>query len=54
MSKIDIILVFNPVEYFNTILIPYTNKVLKYPLDLCEFIRWVGCWLYSVYWVGIP
>ena len=43
MSKLEIFLVLFPVGLLNTILIPETNKFLKYPLDLGEFMRWVGC-----------
>ena len=35
------------------VLIPNTNKGLSVPMDLQEFINWVGCWLYMKYWVGI-
>ena len=45
---------FFPVGFLNTILIPETNNVLKDTLDLGEFMRWAGCWLYTACWVGIP
>ena len=32
----------------------HKNEVLKDPLDLGEFVRWVGCWSYMSCWVGIP
>ena len=34
---------------------PHTRdeKRFNYPLDLGEFMRWVGCWLYMVCWFGI-
>ena len=54
MKNIDIFLVLFPVGYLNIILNPETNKVLKYPLDLGEFMTWVGYWLYMPCWVGIP
>ena len=41
--KIYLFLVLFPVGYLNIILIPEINKVLKDPLELGEFIRWVGC-----------
>ena len=34
MSKLELLLVFSPVGYINTILIKETNKVLKDPLEL--------------------
>ena len=39
MSKLDLFLVFFPVGYLNTTLVPETSKVLKCPLDLDEFMR---------------
>ena len=54
MRKLELFLFFPPVGYLYTIPIPATNKFLKGPLDLGEFMRWVGCWLYMVFWVGIP
>ena len=33
---------------------PHTDKVLKYPVDLSNFMRWVGCWFYMACLVGIP
>ena len=43
MVKLDLFLVFSPVGYLSTILIPYTNTVFNYPLDLGGIMRWVGC-----------
>ena len=45
---------FFTVGFLNTILVPETDKVLKYPLYPGDFIRWVGCWLYRDHWVNIP
>ena len=53
MSKLELFLVFFPVGYLDTILILETNEVLKGPLDLGEFMRWVSFWLYMSCWVGI-
>ena len=44
---------FFPVGYLYTIPIPATNKFLKGPLDLGEFMRWVGFWIYMAFWVGV-
>ena len=54
MIKLDIFLVLFTVGYFNTVLIPDTKKVLKDPLYLGDFMRWVGCWFYVACWVEIP
>ena len=27
--------------------------LLKHPMDLGELIRWILCWFYMCYWVGI-
>ena len=40
-------------DYLEEVLILYTNKRLSVPMDLQEFINWVGCWLYIVCWIGI-
>ena len=53
MVKLEIFLVLFSIEYLNTILIPETNNILNDPLDLGEFMRWFGCWLYMSCWVGI-
>ena len=46
MIMLEILLVLIPVGYLNTILMIDTNNFLKDPLDLDDFMRWVGCWLY--------
>ena len=43
MSKIEIFIVLINVGYFDTILIPDTNKVLKDPFDPGELMSWFGC-----------
>ena len=45
---------FPPVNYLMVILVTETNKVLESSVDLQEFIRWVGCWIYTACWVGFP
>ena len=42
-----------PEDYLEEFLIPETNKGLSVPTDLQEYIKWVGCWLYTACWVGI-
>ena len=49
MRKLELFLVLFPVGYLKTLLTPDKKKVLKYPLDLGEFMRWVGSWLYMDY-----
>ena len=53
ITKLELFLVFFPVEYLSTVLIPEKNKELDQPMDLGEFICWLGCWFYMACWVGI-
>ena len=53
MTKFELFLISFPVDYHKEILIPETNNLLKHPMDLGEFIRWLGCWFYMGCWVGI-
>ena len=46
MIKLELFVFFSSIGYLNTIIILETNNVLKDPLDLDEFMRWVGCWFY--------
>jgi hypothetical protein len=46
MSKLDLFMTPFPVNYLNDILITNTNKESNMPMDLQEFIQWIGCWLY--------
>ena len=52
MSLLQLFLVTFPEEYLE-VLITKTNKGLSVPMDLQEFIQWVGCWLYIACWIGI-
>ena len=49
MIKLDLFLTLFPIGYLNAIIIPETNNVLKDPLKLGEFVRWVVCWLCMAY-----
>ena len=40
-------------EYLEEVLIPETDKGLNVPMDIQDYIQWVGCWLYMALWVGI-
>ena len=42
-----------PEEYPDEVLVPDTNKGLSVPMDLQEYMQWVGCWLYMTWWIGI-
>ena len=42
-----------PEDYLEEFLVPDTNKGLSVPMDLQEYMQWVGCWLYMACWVGI-
>lgn len=53
MSKLDLFLVLFPLEYLKTVVIPETNKQLTSPIDLCELLRFIGCWFYMSCWEGI-
>ena len=46
ITKLELFLVLFPVEYLLTVIIPETNKDLNHPMDLGEFIRWLGFWFY--------
>ena len=46
MSLLQLCLVVFPEDYLEEILIPDTNKGLSVPMDLQEYIQWVGCWIY--------
>ena len=35
-----------PEEYLEQVFIIKTNKGLIMPMDIQDFIKWVGCWLY--------
>ena len=54
MTKLELFLVLSPVYYLKTVLIPETNNQLDLPMDLGEFICWLGCCFYMACWVGIP
>ena len=43
MSLLQLFLVMLPEEYLEEVLIPNTNRGLSVPMDLQEYIQWVGC-----------
>ena len=53
MSLLQLFLNIFSKYYLEDVLIADTNKGLSVPMDLQEFIKWVGCWLYMAFWFGI-
>ena len=53
MSLLQFFLVMFPEDYLEKVLIPETNKGLSVPMDLQEYIQWVGCCIYIACLVGI-
>ena len=53
MSLLQLFLVMFPEDYLEEVLIPNANKGMSVPIDLQEYIQWVGCWIYMAFWVGI-
>ena len=53
MSLLQLFLIIFPEDYLEKVFIPETNKGMSVPMDIQEFIKWVGCWLYMACWVGI-
>ena len=51
MKILELFSILFHVEYLKDILIPKTNNLLKNPMDLGSFIRWLGCWFYMGCWV---
>ena len=53
MSLLQLFLIMLPEEYIEKVLIPDTSKGRSVPMDIQEFIKCVGCWIYMACWVGI-
>ena len=54
MTKLSLFQLLFPMEYLESVVIPETNKKLKYgPLSPKEFFVWLGLWLYMSCHVGI-
>ena len=53
MSLLQLFLVMFLEDYLEEVLITETNKGLSVPMNLQEYIHWVGCWLYMACWVVI-
>ena len=51
MTKLELFLILFPVDHLKEVLVPETNKLLKHPTYLGEFIRWLRCWLCMGFWV---
>ena len=54
ISKLYLFLILFPLGYLKHVVIPKTNKHLKEPTDLSEFLRFIGCWFYMYLWVFRP
>ena len=48
ISLLQLFLITFPEDYLEKVLIPETNKGLSGSMDLQEFIKWVGCWIYMI------
>ena len=46
MSLLQLFFIMFLEDYIEEFLITDNNKGLSVPMDLQEFIKWVGCWLY--------
>ena len=46
VSLLQLFLIMILEDYLEKVLIPDTNKGLSVPMDLQDFIKWVGCWLH--------
>ena len=46
MSRLNLFLIMSPEGYLEQVIIPDTNKGLRVSMDIQEFIKWVGCWIY--------
>ena len=53
ISLLHLFLVMFPEEYLEEVLIPETNKGMSVPMDIQEYMQWVGCLIYMACWVGI-
>ena len=53
MSLLQLFLIMFPEDYLEQFLINETKKGLIVPMDIQEFIKWVGCWIYMACWVII-
>ena len=43
IAKLELFLMLLHVDYLKDIVIPETNKLMKHPMYLGEFILWIGC-----------
>ena len=53
MSLLQLFFIIFPEDYLEEFLIIETNKGLSVPMDLQDFIKWVGFCLYMALWIGI-
>ena len=53
MSRIGMFLIMIPMKFIEDTVIKNTNEKLDVLMTTQEYIKWVGCWLYMLCWVGI-
>ena len=53
MSRLDMFLIMMPMKFIEDTVIKTTNEKLDVPITIQEYIKWIGCWLYMSFWVGI-
>ena len=53
MTKLQISLNLFPVNFLKELITLKMNNIMKYPMNLEEFIPWLGCWFYMGCWVRI-
>ena len=53
MSLLQLFLIMLPEEFLDQFLTPKTNKRLSVPMDIQDFIKFVGYWIYMASWVVI-
>ena len=53
MSRLDMFLIIISMNFIEDTVIKTTNEQLDVPMTIQEYIKWVGCWLYMSFWVGI-
>ena len=53
MSRLDMFLIIISMKFIEDTVIKTTNEQLDVPMTIQEYIKWVGCWLYMSFWVGI-
>ena len=53
MSRLDIFLIMMTMKFIDNTVMKNTNEQLDVSMTTQEYIKWVGCWIYMLCWVGI-